>query len=388
MLGAVSVRDFGALGDGETDDTAAIQAAVNAGPAVYLPPGRYRCGRILVPSYRRMYGSGFASVLVHAPELGPGPGHPLLVNADNVNGDTDIHFADFKLEGNSALNRGPWGHGIAFHYCSRSSARGVWVDDTDLDGFYLGRRGLYNKKVTGGPCSRITIEGCHVTRAKRNGISSTRATDVVIRGNTFDWCNWGAQIDPTIWRAGTIDIETNNAETDINHRIVIEGNIITNALSNGIQIAGSQNATRWISVRGNIVTLADGAFYGSYGICVATNLQDSSFVGNVMHGGTSGIRYSGGAKRNVFVGNVGTVEETAEAVGCGLLINNGAGDAVFVGNHIEGWLLGVNISGENGAINGVTLGANKVRTPSGRGTLQVRGPAEITQLDSATTGYT
>jgi hypothetical protein len=44
--GQYSVRDFGAAGDGVTDDTAAIQAAVNAcvpsgGGTVYFPPGSY-----------------------------------------------------------------------------------------------------------------------------------------------------------------------------------------------------------------------------------------------------------------------------------------------------------------------------------------------------------
>ena len=47
----VSVKDFGAVGDGVTDDTAAIQAAINAvcaasttgyGGVVYLPPGVYK----------------------------------------------------------------------------------------------------------------------------------------------------------------------------------------------------------------------------------------------------------------------------------------------------------------------------------------------------------
>lgn len=40
---SVSVKDFGAVGDGVTDDTAAIQAAFNANPgALYFPAGNYR----------------------------------------------------------------------------------------------------------------------------------------------------------------------------------------------------------------------------------------------------------------------------------------------------------------------------------------------------------
>lgn len=38
----VSVKDFGAIGNGSADDTAAIQAAVNTGKTVFFPPGTYK----------------------------------------------------------------------------------------------------------------------------------------------------------------------------------------------------------------------------------------------------------------------------------------------------------------------------------------------------------
>ncbi len=56
----VSVKDFGALGDGVTDDTVALQKAVSSGArAVYVPPGTYRHrGTITIPSSVRLYGDG------------------------------------------------------------------------------------------------------------------------------------------------------------------------------------------------------------------------------------------------------------------------------------------------------------------------------------------
>lgn len=61
----VSVKDFGAVGDGVTDDTAAIQLAVSSGAgAVYFPSGTYKVdGRVLLPSNVRVFGDGAASVL-------------------------------------------------------------------------------------------------------------------------------------------------------------------------------------------------------------------------------------------------------------------------------------------------------------------------------------
>jgi len=67
---SVSVADFGATGNGTTDDTAAIQAAINSGAnKIYLPAGRYRTTQTIkaistqaAPLY--IYGEGAKATII------------------------------------------------------------------------------------------------------------------------------------------------------------------------------------------------------------------------------------------------------------------------------------------------------------------------------------
>ena len=60
----VSVKDFGAYGNGLHDDTLAIQKALAAHDAVFLPPGSYLIsGTITLGERQRLYGAGQVSVL-------------------------------------------------------------------------------------------------------------------------------------------------------------------------------------------------------------------------------------------------------------------------------------------------------------------------------------
>lgn len=57
-----SVKDYGATGDGITNDTAAIQLALNSAREVHFPPGDYKVmTTLLVPSNTTITGSGYLS---------------------------------------------------------------------------------------------------------------------------------------------------------------------------------------------------------------------------------------------------------------------------------------------------------------------------------------
>ncbi len=70
-VGHVNVLDYGAVGDGSNDDTASIQAAIDAIPAVggvvFLPPGNYKITSALTWKVNvSMYGTGGESSLITA----------------------------------------------------------------------------------------------------------------------------------------------------------------------------------------------------------------------------------------------------------------------------------------------------------------------------------
>ena len=62
----VSVKYFGAMGDGVTDDTAAIQNALNTGKAVYVPSGTYNISALIYTTAngQRVFGDGILQTVI------------------------------------------------------------------------------------------------------------------------------------------------------------------------------------------------------------------------------------------------------------------------------------------------------------------------------------
>ncbi len=86
----ISIRDFGAVGDGIIDDTLAIAAALSAHDAIYIPEGAYRItDTIQITSYKRIFGSGAASTIDVDSDL---------FTAFNIRGEYNS-LSDFHIDG-------------------------------------------------------------------------------------------------------------------------------------------------------------------------------------------------------------------------------------------------------------------------------------------------
>lgn len=131
----VSVKDFGAVGDGVVDDTDAIQAALDAHSHVYFPAGTYLHTGILLNSGNTLTGAGMgATVLYLADESNT---HSIFGSSTD-----DVTIRDLKVYGNKANQTGGNdGRGIYFispsATCSRIHLENVWVDSAEDHGVFF-----------------------------------------------------------------------------------------------------------------------------------------------------------------------------------------------------------------------------------------------------------
>lgn len=100
---SVSVKDFGATGDGVTDDTAAIQSGITFvsgnGKALYVPAGNYLLSATVdIPSNVTMYGDGIKSRLFRDTGVA-------AFDMLEIKGSAHVILRDFLIDGVSKLDR-------------------------------------------------------------------------------------------------------------------------------------------------------------------------------------------------------------------------------------------------------------------------------------------
>ena len=124
----VNVLDFGAVGDGVADDTAAIQAAINAAPlnggTVFFPAGIYKFSNISVTSPISICGEGYQDSATRF--VNPTASSPFF-SFSNVNG---ISLSNFKASSSVPRTSGSY---FSFSVTSR-----VTISDFFMSDYYIG----------------------------------------------------------------------------------------------------------------------------------------------------------------------------------------------------------------------------------------------------------
>jgi hypothetical protein len=164
----INVRDCGAIGDGVTDDTAAIQAALGlcaSGGAVWVPSGTYKCSAPLqfkghntrLIAEARAYGYNPPSPVVRLSFVGP---LPAGISFNAVIGDptTAWNYCELDgvfIEGNSSLAAGVEVAGLA------NVIRAIYVRHCTIG--INGLDGINSLKMVDNCCASFNGTGLFVT---------------------------------------------------------------------------------------------------------------------------------------------------------------------------------------------------------------------------------
>lgn len=227
----VSVEDFGAVGDGVADDTAAIKAALAAHDNLYFPKGTYLIDTVndaLVPTGKNsMYWSGYGAT-IKAKNGATATGNSRMLRLANC---SNVVIEGLTFDGNRA-NRSSFASGshcIQINDGDNLVFRDLFVINSTYDGIYVrgttpGTQSTYS--------TNIVFDNVVVDNAYRNGVSLIGANGVTINGGRFTNTNGTAP------QAG-IDIEPNASDTFSVKNVLIDGAHFEGNAGTGITLTGS-----------------------------------------------------------------------------------------------------------------------------------------------------
>ena len=102
----VSVKDFGAVGDGSTNDATAFQNAINAHNAIYVPQGTYKIGSTLTCNNRHLtlYGDGHEMSIL---QWSGGTSGLSFTDTDTSTATKALVVKDLRFEAAAAMSASP-----------------------------------------------------------------------------------------------------------------------------------------------------------------------------------------------------------------------------------------------------------------------------------------
>jgi hypothetical protein len=195
-VNSLSIVSYGAVGDGITDCTAALQNCINAAQGqktVWMPAGTYVIsGNINLPSNTTVQGAGmwFTKLIGQVALYNTTPSRRINFNGNGSN----IHLADFAITGFlNYRNDGEGNDGLGGSYGAGSTIARIWIEHTKAAAWILNSSGLVVEDCR----FRNTLaDGINLNRGMRN----TTVTNCTARGTGDDcfaiWPSSGTQSYP------------------------------------------------------------------------------------------------------------------------------------------------------------------------------------------------
>ncbi|HJW46370.1 MAG TPA: right-handed parallel beta-helix repeat-containing protein [Lysobacter sp.] len=180
----INVRDKGARGDGQHDDTAAFQAAIDAlpdaGGTVQVPAGTYLIDALKYVNLRSRMHLQLSpdAKLVAIPNDFK---RSYVLYAFKV---SDVEISGGQIVGERAKHQGTegeWGHGIQLRGASKVTVRNIRISDCWGDGICIG--GADERQAT--PSDDIFIANVVCTGNRRQGLSIGRSRNVRVYDSEF-----------------------------------------------------------------------------------------------------------------------------------------------------------------------------------------------------------
>ncbi len=245
--GVFNVKDFGAVGDGRTDDRKSIQDAANAlrmiGRGVLLfPPGEYRISGFVEIQRLNAFdisASGATLRPMDSVSRTDSVGDALRITNCSSFSVTGLHIdGNSQWRGNS---EGP--QSMRLKGCSDFRIIGCTFTNAVSDHLYISASKPQDH-TTG--CHDGLIQGCTFRGAYRNAISVIHGYGLKIIDNNI------RDVVGTKPASG-IDIEANEDDADgANHDILISGNTIAGCAETGVRITATQNPS-YVSIEHNLI---------------------------------------------------------------------------------------------------------------------------------------
>jgi hypothetical protein len=176
----VSILDKGARCDGSSDDTAAIQAALNSARMVSFPPSMVcmvqGVSGGIKPNSNQVMVFGSGAELKQIPTASPAYTVINLLGVDNVTIYDGIVTGDRASHTGS---KGEWGFGISLRGTTNVRIYNTETKENWGDGVYVG------KGADNAPSQNVSLENVYSHHNRRNGLSVTSGIGVHIIGGEY-----------------------------------------------------------------------------------------------------------------------------------------------------------------------------------------------------------